>query len=82
MNELINCFTEALNKVEYKRDMQQWAENWINDMFLAVKNQDKYLILSLIKENRNSRINWSNDIKSSTSREYYSLIGKAYRIIF
>lgn len=70
-----------VSDVECKRDIQDWAENWINDMFLAVKNKDKYLIISLIKENRHTRINWSVDIKSSTSREYYSLIGKAYRIV-
>lgn len=72
----------ALNGVEHNEDMQDWAEKWINDMFLAIKNKDKYLILSLIKENRATKINWSCDIKSSTSREYYSLIGQAYRLVF
>jgi len=62
-------------------NIQEWAEQWLNDMSLAVKNQDKHLILSLYKDNQESEIDWSDDVSPSMAREYDDLVDQANDIL-
>lgn len=62
-------------------DIQEWAEQWLNEMSLAVKNQDKHLILVLFKENEQSEIDWAEDVMPSMAREYDQLVDQANDIL-
>ena len=62
-------------------NIQEWAEQWINDMSLAVKNQDKQLIMALYKDNQESEIDWAEDVSPSMAREYDELIDQANDIL-
>ncbi len=54
-------------------NIQEWTEQWLNDMSLAVKNQDVHLRDVLLQEDVDSEIDWAKDANPLYS-EYINLL--------
>ncbi|MBK6263522.1 hypothetical protein JKA74_00630 [Marivirga sp. S37H4] len=64
-----------------KKNKHVWAENWINGMHLAIQNNDKHLIQSLLKENKKEGINWTDDVSPALAKEYIRIREMANSIL-